>query len=66
MANTNKYFTVDVVTTFGELISENMQEGFDTLDEAREYCAEYEPEDGTKLVINTWEDDICISSEDYE
>lgn len=63
---TNKYFTVDVKTTAGELIAENMQEGFETLEEAREYCAEYEPEEGTKLVINTWEGDSCISSEDYE
>lgn len=61
----NMYYTVDVMDNSGiNVLGENMQGSFDTLEEAREYCKNYDPDPDTRLVICTWDGDECINIED--
>lgn len=61
------YYTIDVMDE-KNLLAENLQEGFESHEEALKYAEAYEPEEGTYLRINTWEidengEELCVGME---
>ena len=61
------YYTIDVMeTTTNDLLAENLQEGFETYEEALAYAEAYGPAEGTYLRINTWDGEECVAQEVVE
>lgn len=61
------HYTIDVMeTATNNMLAENLQEGFETYEEALAYAEAYGPEEGTHLQLNTWDGDELTAQEVVE